>query len=327
LVFPESNGGVDVNTEDWSDTELSGAISGAIAAMLAYQQRFSFMPMNFIFRTYEKVATRYEPISHNWTTDDLWIKDTMRNLGYDYEDEVGAVHQFNNYGKKRYGTDWVFTAFTANSENSHKHRFNTTDYTAYAILGGPYFVMPYPAGENPYSIDEVLLYSQIFQHESAHIFWALDEYPSAAGGCEARSGYLNVPNRNKLWYGPNGELASCQETVPCIMNIAKEDLGRPVCGYTAGQMGLVLTRLGVPKIFDSAPTVEFENAKIETVMTEDMTIRLKAVSTAVLNQNPFQSPDARISYAAPLKDATFNLDGVGNIMIFPEDGRWDEIEE
>ncbi|MFH1756410.1 MAG: FlgD immunoglobulin-like domain containing protein, partial [Candidatus Latescibacterota bacterium] len=187
---------------------------------------------------------------------------------------------------------------------------------------------PYPAGENPFAIDQVLLFSLIFQHETAHIFWALDEYLAALGDCTSHSGYLNVYNRNKLFMDPDGNADNCQRIIPCIMARAKEDLGRPICEYTAGMMGLAIDKKsGVPKIFDSSPLIEFENSAAETVDTDDLLVRFKGISTVVPNKNPFQSPEERIDYGVPLKDATFNVDGVGMVKIHPEDGKWDEMEE
>ncbi len=329
LIFPESNGVLDENTEDWSDAELSSAASGAVAAMLSFQQKFAYIPIHMVFRTFDRVPTRYEPIYHNMNDDYLWVTDAMVSLGVMEGEDAGAVHVFNSAAKRRYGTDWVFTAFTANSENSPLHRFRGAGYTAYAYLGGPYLVMPYPAGENPFDIDETLLYSQIFQHEVGHIFWATDEYPSALGRCDGYSGYLNVRNLNKRWYDDfDGSIRSCQEVVPCLMDRAKEDLDRPICGYTAGQMGLVLASgTSIPKIFNSAPIIKFAHADVETVEANEFTIRLKAISTAVPNRNPVHEKEERIDYAAPLKDAIFNIDGAGEVKILPDDGKWDEVEE
>jgi hypothetical protein len=328
LIYPESNGLWDENKEDWTDRQLSEVISGSITAMLNFQEQFGMIPMHMVFRIFERVPTDFEPISHNMSDDEVWVKDTMRSLGYTIDDDLAAVHQFNNEGRKRYGTDWVFSAFIANSEHATNHRFNNAGYTAYAYLGGPYLVMPYPAGENPFGIDEILLFSNIFQHEAAHVFWALDEYLQAMGDCRSHSGYLDVYNRNKLFLDPDGNADTCQDIVPCIMARAKEDLGRPICTYTAGMLGLALKKnSGIPKIFDSPPIVRFVNSDVETVDTDDLEIRFRAISTAVRNENPFQPVEERIHYAAPLKDATFSVDGVGMVKLIPEDGDWDEIEE
>ena len=328
LVFPESNGQYESSSENWEEAELSEVIAGAFIGMLDFQQQYSYIPMNMVFRTFTRVKTGFEPVKHSMEDDHLWLNDVMETLGYNDGAPLSSCHRFNNDGRRQYGTDWVFTAFIANSENSPLHRFNTIEYTAYANLGGPYLVMPFPAGENPFGIDRQLLFSQIFQHETCHIFWALDEYPSAPGYCNSHSGYLDIYNRNKLWFGPGGRLDSCQVITPCTMARAKEDLGRPLCNYTAGQMGTVLIPgTGVPRVFDSTPTVEFETAGVETVETDNLTVRLKAISTPVPNKNPFQQPEVRLHYAAPLKDGVFKVDGIGRVTILPEDGRWDEVEE
>ncbi|MBI4719960.1 MAG: hypothetical protein HY770_01745 [Chitinivibrionia bacterium] len=333
-IFPESQNG----PESWSTEELSGAKMGVYAAMLNYQETFDYATINFTFKLGDPSATSYEPIQYEMSTDHLWINDVMRRLGYTpgHNEAISTVHAFNEYWRKHYAgaIDWVFTAFVANSEYVYNHRFNDGNarYTAYANLGGPYLVIPYPAGENPYQIDEVLVFSQIFQHEACHVFWALDEYLSeAVSTCHDRSGYLNYENLNKIEsldpvYGnPSG----CQELVPCIMAEAKQDLGRPICFYTQGQLGVVdRNDNSIPDVFDSAPIIAFENSDIETVLTSNVSIRARAVSVPVSNRNPvFENNPLKKAYACVLKDALLNVDGTGNLYLIPEDGRWDEPEE
>lgn len=335
-IYPESEGG----TEDWSDKELADATMGVYTAMINFQEQYGFVPMNFTFKIFRRAATGFEPISYEMETDYLWINDVMQGLGYTPDTRaISTVHAFNEDWRRHFAgrIDWVYTAFIANSQNIANHRFDNgaAAYTAYANLGGPYLVMPFPAGENPYYIDETLVFSQIYQHETCHIFWALDEYPEARNvGCNSSSGYLNIRNLNKVTgFDPvMGQPRGCSEGPPvnCIMWDPKQDQGRPFCQYTRGQMGITdRNNNSVPDVFDSTPEIIFENSDIETVLTSDVTIRADIISRPVPNNNPFfaDSPNKR-EYAAPLKDAVLMVDGTGNLYLLPEDGRWDEpVEE
>jgi hypothetical protein len=225
----------------------------------------------------------------------------------------------------------VFTGFVANSEHAPNHIFHGADYTAYARLGGPFNITPYPAGRDPNEIGIDLVFSKIFQHETGHVFWTLDEYESAPSQCTARSGYLWYTNMNKdleLIPGPD----SCAPNGPfdCIMRYAaREDVGRPWCKWSQGQMGVVdANEDSRPDIFESPPVIEFAVAEIETVDTPEITIDLKVKSTAVRNRNEFSAaPGERIDYAAPLKGAKYSFLELDERPISPLDGTWDEIEE
>ena len=329
LVFPESDG----HDEDWTDERLANASSGAFAAATAFQSMFGYAPMHFVMKIEKRIATTYEPIQTTMGDHPLWIYQTMAALGVDTGDPPDLmVHDYNNAGRYYYGTDWVFTAFIANGENDLDHRFADGYYTAYAYLGGPYLVIPHPAGENPFGIDPWLVFSTIFQHEMSHVFWALDEYPGPnnMSSCKSRSGYLNYFNMNKVEELEPGVFFGCPpwELQLCIMWRAKEDHGRPVCRYTQGQLGLIDSNWNsIPDVFDAAPTAEYLPAATETIQTPDVTIRIKAVSRAVENLNPFQVVEDRVSYAPPLKGATLNVNGIGGIHLNPLDGNWDENEE
>jgi hypothetical protein len=336
LVYPESKPGVE-NTENWTDQELRDANHGAVAGALAFQEKFNYLPMNFVFTVEERVECDYEAIRHSLSDDaDTWIPDVMTTMGFGgLKNAALMVHGYNNDGRKRFGTDWVYTAFIANSRNEPGHIFSGhlggAGYTAYANIGGPYLVIPFPAGAtNPNNLSEVLLFSQIFQHEMVHIFYGLDEYIGAMSDCKSHAGYLNYINKNKLSVSPDGETVGCPgyDYVNCLMwnaRAAEED-GRPICFFTAGQTGVVdANRNGIPDVFDRAPTVVFETAAVETVETPEITVRMTAHSLAVPNLNPFQTEPR--DYAAPLKDATISIDGVGATRLDPDDGKWNEVEE
>jgi hypothetical protein len=329
LVYPESEG----HAEDWTDRMIADATMDAYAAALAFQTMFAYAPMHFTFKAEERVPTTYEPITTTMDQHGLWIQELMGYLKIPIEKSFDLmVHEYNNTWREYYRTNWAFTAFIANAANDLDHRFADQFYTAYATLGGPYLVIPHPAGENPFAIDPGLVFSTIFQHEMSHVFWALDEYPGPnnMSDCESHSGYLDVKNRNKVEEFEPGVYTPCPgvQTQLCIMWRAKEDLGRPVCLYTQGQLGVIdYNRNSVPDVFDAAPSVLFEGAEVETVVTSDVTVRVKIRSEAVPNENAFQAPEDRVNHAPPLKDANVSVDGLGSFYADPVDGKWDEIEE
>jgi len=334
LVYPESQGFE--NTENWTDQELRDANQGAVSAALSFQTTFAYLPLNFVFAVAERVPCGFEPINHSMD-DDLttWIADVMSTLGYSGSGDARLdVHDYNNDGRKRFATDWVYTAFIADSRNEPGNIFSGSrggaGYTAYAKLGGPFLVMPFPAGQtNPNDLSEVVLFSKTFQHEMIHVFWGLDEYPSAPlVDCGSSAGYLNYLNLNRQSITPTGELVGCPNYVNCLMWNARgsEEDGRAVCHHTRGQIGTVdANGNGIPDVFDMTPIVEFQGAPVETVTTPNITLKMKAISRAVPNVNVFHPHPT--DYAAPLKDATIDINGAQSFFTDPDDGTWDDVEE
>jgi hypothetical protein len=334
LILPESNGEYEDETENWTDDELLKATSAAFAGMLDIQASFPALPMHFVFESYERAPTGYEPIKHQMGEDAQWLIDVLRRIDPSLPDggtrpELTA-HAFNDKSRIAKRTDFAFTGFIANSRNAPNHRFHNANYTAYAKLGGPYNVQPYPAGLDPYNITDWMVFSKIFQHETGHVFWTLDEYESAPGECNIHSGYLWYANNNKdSQLNPEPDACDVNGPFNCIMRYAaREPVGRPWCKWTQGQMGVIDNNgNSIPDLFESAPVIRFNAAKVETVFTPDVTVGVRAISTAVKNKNQFQEEELRADYAAPLKSGNYNLMGLGAHSLQPVDGLWDETEE
>jgi len=334
LVFPESNGVLDGKTETWKAQDGSvnqdylDARTHAYAALLDWQGQFPGMGISFTLID-QMVECNYEPIHHNMGDDAVWILDTMRHIDPDLisvEDAAAAVHIFNE--ERRGGYDWIYTAFIGHSRNSVGHKFHNAGYTAYAFLGGPYLVIPYPAGGDPNNIGVNLVFSKIFEHESSHVFWTLDEYPSANSLCPSQSGYLYYANLNANMLGPDGIQRCIEEEYDCIMNNApREDVGRPFCKWTKGQIGVIDENgNAIPDVFEAAPTIEFATSARETVDASYFKVRLTAISQAVPNRNRAWDEAERNNYAAPLRTGQFSLGGAW-LTLKPTDGRWDDITE
>lgn len=333
FIFPESNGDFEANTENWSDADLTAAKQGAAEAMLHWQGVFPAMDLNFVLRMFERVATGYEPIQHSMRDDPEWVIDALRTLGYGQtNDMIAEVHEFNQELRSIHGTQWVFSAFIASSRNSPNYKFGggSADYTAYAFLGGPFMIEPYPAGVDINGVGERLVYSQIVNHEVGHCFWTLDEYPGAPGSCGNSSGYLNYANGNLSISSPGGGELRCNALQNCIMHVAaRQDFSpRPWCRWSEGHLGVIDQNANAfPDIFEAAPKIEFLTAGADTVTTNQYALRFRVTSQAVPNRNPKIAPDKRVNYALPLRRAWLSLNPETRVLLTPIDGRWDEVIE
>jgi hypothetical protein len=343
FILPESDGTLGGQSENWSDEDVTSAKQGAVEAMLSWQGLAVTMNLDFTFNfgldanrneTFVRAPCGYEPIDFAMDSDPIWIMDTMHKLGYGLHtsDVIAAVHEFNELERARWHTQWVFTAFIANSRNVPTHRFGGGDapYTAYAYLGGPFMVEPHPAGTDPNGVGERLVYSQIVNHEVGHNFWTLDEYPGSPGICTETSGYLAYSNGNQTMTGPGGEESRCNPLVECIMHSAarKDIFPRPWCHWSLGHLGIIDNDgSGRPDIFEARPEIIFQAAGPETVTTNEYTLRFKVRARAVPNRNPRIAPADRVNYAAPLADGWISIGQTSRILLDPLDGRWNEVEE
>ena len=331
FIYAESNGDFETNSENWSDADLIAGKQGAFEALLSWQGKFPKMDLSFTFQAFERIATGYEPINHSMRNDPAWVLDLLRAMGWGQtNDMIAEVTRFNQDQRALRRTQWVFSAFIANSRNTPNFKFGggTADYTAYAFLGGPCLLEPFPAGVDINDIGERLVFSQIVNHEAGHCFWTLDEYLGAPGGCNSASGYLNYVNGNISAAVPGGGELRCNQLQECIMHTAaRKNIGRPWCMWSEGHLGVIdHNDNGLPDIFEAPPRIEFNVPGADTVTTNAYTLRVHVVATAVPNKNPNLSPDKRFDYALPLRGAWLSV-GETRIPLEATDGSWDEVAE
>ncbi len=331
LVLPESSPHP-FNKENWSDQSAAVAISQAVAATMYFQNAYEKVPMNFLFNKRTSVYTTMEPIQY-MIRETAWIEEVMTTLGYPDDGapdrHLTAVHEFNNDKRQEYGTQWVFTAFIANAEKDGDHLFENARAVGWSFLGGPYLVVPYPAGN--------FLMGQAFKYYMGTMFWGLPEDVGSMYGCDDYSGYLDYQNRNKtLGYDPiTGTPKGCPGiSIPeqCCMNsrdVLEWYYSDDPCEYSAGHFGLVdkRPRNSVPDCLDAPPIIYFENSEVETVFTQNAVIRFTAVSEGVPNKNRRQDPELRVNYKVPVKFVGRSENGIITQKILPRDGVYDELEE
>jgi hypothetical protein len=335
VILPESSGSN--QSEDWTEDEIGNVLRDVALGLSQYENATHWVKPDLVMQincpaAHRGVSVSIEPIEGDWDYDPYWISEAMTYLGesYDIDMPVDAwpaekVHIFNNAMREsivdangNFLFDWVFTAFIADASVNGCWQGPAGGYAAYTIfLGGPYIVVPYPAC----GFGDGINFAHVFIHEMSHIFWALDEYASAAQGCKERSGYLNYINANSYFQG-------CGVGQSCIMNnyLLTEPL--PICQWTMGQVGLadeydIFTGYSIPNsipdLYEVRPQLELNVPGTDTLYTSDLLIEIRIRTTPVPNKNPF-FVGSGIDYAPEIAkfEMTINKDG----FFEPVPGNW-----
>jgi hypothetical protein len=213
VIFLESNGSIDTDTEDWTTTEEYNAISEIQSSLNWWVARDPKAKLTFTYDIQYRVPTSYEPIARpanpsGTNGESLWIADAMSNLGYTkFQTYFDNVYGYENSIRKLDNADWAFTIFVIDSSNDSDGRF-ADNYIAYSYLGGPFIVENYK--NDGYGISNM---DAVVAHETGHIFYALDQYTSANSSCTETSGYLGIQNQNSAYPSPG----ACLSNVDSIM--------------------------------------------------------------------------------------------------------------
>lgn len=214
VVFLESNGMIDPDTEQWT-SELANGVKANIEEGLQWwvdtlALSTDVHELNFkIDYTLadDPVEIPYEPISRPSQDFQLWMEDFFRAVNVPsqpgFSDEI---YQFNHSQRLQNNANWSFTIFVVNTENDPNDLFgdengaNTDFRRAFSWPGGQFIVLPH---NRPAST---------VAHELGHIFWAFDEY-SSGDNYTSRRGYYSTQNTNGRNGNPNpGDIE------PSIMN-------------------------------------------------------------------------------------------------------------
>jgi len=318
VILPESNGAIDPNSENWTDTEKSNVTSEIQAAMSWWAAREPNANLSFTYDFNYAVPTRYEPITRTGPTgspsgESLWINEVMTQLGYTTGDYFYKVWSYLNDLRAAKGTDWAVAIFVVDSSNDADKYF-ADGYFAYAYLGGPFMVMTY--GNDGYGIANM---DAVTAHEFGHLFYALDEYASAGYGSGYSSGYENVPNGNSEVDNPS--------PVPCIMRsqVAPYTAGA-VCTYTRGQVGWWDNDSdGILNILDTFPETSFVTIPPSPTSDNTPTFTGFAKVVPLPNKNPYGMRN-NITLTK-ISNVQYRVDGGSWVNATPVDGAFDNYEE
>jgi hypothetical protein len=344
LVFPESKG--DDTQENWTQQMIETVVDYYVGpAMLYWERHFHNTPLHFDYNIVLG-ETQYEPITMpvgpGAGKQDPWIIDVLERLGYhgDQESVRAKVHRMNAYYLERYTlSDWVFTVFVVNAQNDADHAFDDSKGQLWGELGGPFVVLPFPAGFMSGAFENWLIYLMTI------VFWGMGEDLSSPWMCGQgqfpyvpsrmnKSGYLNVRHGNKVYdEGPFGSQITCEGDIPvsCTAMLGDIEYGYtgPPCDFTLGMLGhLDNDRDNVPDALDAAPMIYFDGAVIDTLVSMDQPVNFRAVAQAVPNRNSQQTdPALRRDYVTMIKDASYSINNSIPVPVQPVDGAIDELEE
>jgi len=311
LIFLESNGSIDTNTENWTSTEQAFVVSKCLGGMnwWASVYPYSVSPLSFTWIHEYDVSTGYEPITRSSDDDYLWIIDALTHLGYPCNTSTwwGALYDYVNDLRDAHDTDWAFAVFLADSSADADGEF-ADGYFAYAYVNGPYVQMTYDNDNWTIAwMDSVLA------HEAGHIFGAGDEYCSPGYSCcdpNEYYGYLDIQNAN------------CKQDPICLMN----DNSWAVCTVSGEQLGWRDTDSdGIPDILDVPPTVSLNTYSPDPTTDGTPTFSGSAsVGYCPNNNSNYPGPDVTLNRIANVQ---YRIDGGAWQDCTAADGAFDEGTE
>jgi hypothetical protein len=296
IIFVESDGTIDADTETWTDVELNDVFNETIDALIWWSGN-PLGPGLSGWISAEIVTTSYEPISRPQSDEGLWISEIMGKLGYTSGSYFERVRTYDNYLREHYGTDWAYTMFVVDSSNDADGQF-TDGYSAYAYLGGPFMVMTYD--NDGWGIGNM---DRVAAHEIGHIYYATDEYD----GVSEFSGYLNSLE---------------VENSGCLMD--NNNLALSI--GTLRQIGWVDTDSdGIFDIVSTEPEMTLNPYSPDPTNALSLPFSGTAVIRPYPNLNPI-GPGNDVT-VANINAVFFSLDGSGWMAASPSDGQFDEAAE
>ncbi len=192
-VFLESNGAVDVSTENWTSAEIIAEKAKLERGLQWWQdalaEQTDVHTLDFVVDyqfANNPFPTSYEPVSRVSNDYSLWVDEFLTGVGYNTPANLHTdIRSFNDAQRDYYNADWAFTVFVVNSDNDPDGRFKAggSFSRAFAFAGGRFFITLSTRPDSTIS------------HETGHMFWARDEYPGG-GSWAQRRGYYDTQNLN-----------------------------------------------------------------------------------------------------------------------------------
>ncbi len=200
VVLMESDGTIDENLEDWTLEQIEDTKATVREGLVWWEETLALQTdahrlhftVDFTYAD-SPVSTRYEPIAGRSDDYVLWVEEFLQSAGFDGQGNVGdSVRALNHAQRTAAGADWAFTIFIVNSQQDADNKFapEGSFSGAFGFSGGRFFVMPSVRAASTVA------------HETAHIFYAMDEY----GGSKSyfdRRGYYDTQNLNALDDNPD----------------------------------------------------------------------------------------------------------------------------
>jgi len=234
IVFPESKGGIDPNTENWDRQTQDALISKVTEVFNWYIEREPRAGLEFAFDIHRDVPTNYEPITRELTeaNQELWITQVLDNMDITPGTDVHSrLRKYADDMRMQYNAHWGFTIFMVNNVNDADGAFPGSWSNGVEYRNGPYMVLPVGKSTNV---------GGLIAHGIGHIFGASDQYVASNCNCTDRSGYLQVRNQN--CHNPLTE-SRCAINESSIMGGDARDTyaysNGDIDKYARAQMGLI----------------------------------------------------------------------------------------
>ena len=324
ILFPDSDGSVDLNRYDWTPALRDSVIRSAVRGFLNWTAIASArgVPLTFLVEVEPISPTRYEPIDRTIADEHLWMEETLEPLVGYQGDAVAMAYELANAARARLGAHWAALLVAVQNDTDPDGSF-PDGIREHAVLGGPYFVVTVkPSNAASATLDYYI------EHEMTHMFWALDEYPAnnAWWSCTLRTGYFSQPNTNSdvplpaYCYGANQALRR-----HCFM---KDNYPDSLCDATARQIGWVdLDQTGVLDLLETRPTVQPDSVQYAGGLGTPFTIRGAAADEAHPNTNPYEFGAGDSITIATVDSILYRVDGSPWTAVAPDDGTFDQGSE
>lgn len=226
----ESNGGIDPNVYNWSQSDQTLAIAKVIDGLnwwVDQSRAFALArPLQFTVVPYHAdnpaCQQPYEPILRPGSDAIFWISRIMANVGMTANDPFVNVASHNRIIRDQNRADWAFSIFVAYNPPPTRASF-TDGRASWAYLGGPLTQILFRSYGWPMN--------QIVSHETGHIFYSCDEYSQP--GHQTCSCTCSPEVRPQAANGNCEELSCNRNSTACMMRVNEFAL----CQYTVAQIG------------------------------------------------------------------------------------------
>jgi predicted outer membrane repeat protein len=313
VFLVESNGTIDPNLYTWTEANMIQYIA-KVNTGLAWWTSVSYNYFDcwcaFLVRYHPGTDVRcqqgYEPVTHPGTDNNFWtfwVTPVITAFGYTSGSVFTKITAHNTWQRSFYGTDWAYSAFIGYNPPGAPNSF-TDGAAAWAYIGGPHTVQLYRS----YTWDP----SQVFPHETGHIFNACDEYASSNCSCACERA-IGVDLNSNCENCPGGHTT-------CMMNANDYHL----CAYTPAQVGwrgsgCAPAPLPAPVAIGASPDHGLQG--------ETMTLTVTG-SNFVYGASVDMGPDVTVNFSTLIGPTSFQVNvtidndappGLRNVIVFNRD--------
>jgi hypothetical protein len=317
VLFPESDGSLDPDRYDWTPALQDSVIRSCIAGFARWSGRAAArgLPLLFVLEAKPALPTRYEPIDRTVAEEALWISDVLAPVIGRGNDATGLAFEYANDLRARLGTEWAVLVIGVQNATDPDGAF-PDGYIAHSWLGGPVIVLPV----NNLNSQSARL-DFYTEHEMAHMFWALDEYPAnnAWWTCFLATGYFAYPNSNSSVPFAGYCCGGCHYL--CVMG---GNYPGATCPYTEGQIGWAdADQSGTIDLLETRAAVQPDSIRSHGSAGQVVAVGGTAFETALPNRNPYRYGAGDSISVAVLDSVQMRVDLGPWSTVPPEDGRYD----